>query len=197
VRFHILLFFLYTGLELSIGQWSFTVLTESRGVTPDRAGIWVGIYWGSILGGRILFGFVVDRLRIDTLIRLSLAVALAGTALFAWNPFPRSAPVALALAGIGLAVVFPCLMTRTPQRLGKEIAAHAIGFQVGAAMLGAAALPSLAGFIAQFAGLRPVGGALLVVAATLFLLHEIVVFTTATHAERKGSFTRDAQTLEE
>ena len=42
------LFFLYTGLEVTVGQWTFTLLTESRCVSPGTAGIWAGAYWGSI-----------------------------------------------------------------------------------------------------------------------------------------------------
>lgn len=179
VWLHIFLFFIYTGLEVSLGQWSFTVLTESRNIGRESAGIWVTLYWASILGGRIIFGFIVDRIGIDLLIRLSTIAALAGTALFAWNPLPRISPFALALAGLGLAVIFPCLMTRTPQRLGKQIATHAIGFQVGAAMLGAAALPSLTGIIAQHAGLSFVAATIFGMATTLILLHEIVLFCTS------------------
>ena len=108
----------------------------------------------------------------------SLGAALVGTSLFAWNPLPQLSPWALALAGSGLAAIYPCLMTRTPQRLGRPIAAHAIGFQVGAAMLGAAALPSATGWIAQHAGLHWVAATMLAMAAALFLLHEVVVFTT-------------------
>jgi fucose permease len=65
VRLQIVLFFIYTGLEVALGQWSFTVLTESRNIPRDLAGTWVTIYWASILAGRIIFGFVVDRVGID------------------------------------------------------------------------------------------------------------------------------------
>ncbi|HYG36659.1 MAG TPA: MFS transporter, partial [Clostridia bacterium] len=175
VWFHMVLFFVYTGLEVSLGQWSFTVLTESRRIDPGLAGIWVTIYWASILAGRILFGFVVERFGLDALIRISTVAVLVGTALFAWNPAPLISPLALGIAGFGLAPIFPCLMTRTPQRLGKQIAAHAIGFQVGAAMIGAAALPSLTGLIAQYFGLSLVGLTILAMAVVLVVLHEGVV----------------------
>lgn len=180
VWLHIVLFFIYTGLEVAIGQWSFTVLTESRNIRPGIAGIWVTIYWASILAGRVVFGFLVDRIGIDRLIRCSIFTAVAATALFAWNPHSATMPLALGLAGLGLAVIFPCLMTRTPQRLGTETAAHAIGFQVGAAMLGAAALPSMTGFIARFEGLDRVAPTLLAMAVALLLLHEAVLRQTRT-----------------
>jgi fucose permease len=175
VWLQVILFFIYTGLEVTVGQWSFTVLTESRGVQKETAGLWVTIYWGSIAVGRVLLGFVVDRLGIDKLIRLSLLTALAGTTLFALKLSPATSGLALALAGLGLASIFPCMMTRTPQRLGKALAAHAIGFQVSAAMLGAASLPSLSGLFAQRLGLNSVTTATVVMAAALFLLHESVL----------------------
>lgn len=176
VWLQIFLFFVYTGLEVAVGQWSFTVLTEARHIDPELAGYWVTLYWTSILAGRVLFGFLVDGIRIDALIRGSTLAALAGTALFVWSPFPLLDPCALALSGLGLAVIFPCLMTRTPQRFGAAMAQHAIGFQVGAAMLGAAALPSAVGFIAQSAGLRFIPSALLAMSGALVLLHELVLW---------------------
>src|SRR5205085_1263033 len=47
VRMQVALFFVYTGLEVTIGQWSFTILTESRHVALETAGSWVAVYWGS------------------------------------------------------------------------------------------------------------------------------------------------------
>jgi fucose permease len=172
VWLHVILFFVYTGLEVTVGQWSFTVMTEHRGIAKETAGLWVTLYWGSICVGRILFGFIVDRLGIDKLIRLSLIASLVGTGLFALDLSPAASAFSLVLAGLGLAAVFPCMMTRTPQRLGSALAAHAIGFQVSAAMLGAAALPSLSGFLAERLGLGAVATAAVAMATVLFLVHE-------------------------
>lgn len=184
VWLQVLLFFIYTGLEVTLGQWSFTLLTESRGIQKETAGLWVTIYWGSIGAGRILFGFVVERLGIDKLIRLSLLTSVAGAGLFALNLSGAISAIALALAGLGLAAIYPCMMTRTPQRLGKALAAHAIGFQVSAAMLGAAALPSLSGLFAQQLGLEVVAAVAVGMALMLFLLHECLLLRTP---ETQGS----------
>ncbi len=175
VWLQILLFFVYTGLEVTVGQWSFTLLTESRKLGTETAGLLVTTYWASIGVGRVLFGFIVDRLGIDRLLRLSMAAALLGTVLFALNIAGWVSAVALALAGLGLAAIYPCMMTRTPQRLGKALAAHAIGFQVGGAMLGAAALPALAGLFAQWFGTEAITVAAVGMALVLYLLHEGVV----------------------
>ena len=41
VWMQILLFFLFTGVEASAGNWSFTLFTEGRSVDPATAGFWV------------------------------------------------------------------------------------------------------------------------------------------------------------
>ncbi|MBL8796612.1 MAG: MFS transporter [Planctomycetia bacterium] len=182
-------FFLYTGLEVTVGQWTFTLFTEARGASDEAAGLWVSVYWGSIGVGRVLFGLVVDRIGADPLLRGALLAALAGTLLLAfgpaWLPF-----AGLALIGLALAPVYPCLMTRTPQRLGVH-AAHAVGFQVSAAMLGAAALPGTAGLFGERWGLETIAKFAVGLAAGLWLLHEVLLASSpATAAEARASCDR-------
>jgi fucose permease len=166
------IFFLYTGLEVTFSQWTFTVLTESRHVSPRTAGIAVGCYWGCIGAGRILSGLIVERVGIDRLVRYCLLGAGSGALLFATRPTVGAEFLGLAVAGLGLAPVFPCLMSRTPRRLGTQLSAHAIGFQVAAAMIGAAVVPGTLGVMASVGGLEivPVGTAVLF--GILALLYE-------------------------
>lgn len=172
VRLQMAVFFLYTGLEVTLSQWTYTVLTESRQVSPRVAGLAVGVYWACIGIGRVLSGFIADRVGVDRLLRYCLLAALTGALLFAARFSVELAFLGLSLAGLGLAPVFPCLMSRTPQRLGTQLSAHAIGFQVGAAMIGAAAVPGTLGIMAGRIGLEavPVGATILF--ALLMALHE-------------------------
>lgn len=179
VRLHVAIFFVYTGLEVTVGQWSFTVLTESRGVARETAGLWVAGYWGSIGVGRVLFGFIFERMGMDRMICRSLLTACLGAALFALNVPGVVTPLSLVLTGAGLAAIYPCMMSRTPQRLGASLAANAIGFQVSAAMLGAAALPSLSGLIAERAGVESIPVAAAVMAFVLVSLHETLLYRDA------------------
>ena len=172
------LFFLYTGVEVAIAQWTYTVLTESRQISHAVAGTAVGFFWGCLGIGRVVFGIIADRVGIDRLLRLCLTASAIGAVVFA---LPLGAPGAyfgLALAGIGLAPVFPCLMTRTPQRLGTQLSAHAIGFQVGAAMVGAAAVPGAMAFLAEKQGLRAVPLGIIAAATAVLVLHEVLVRRT-------------------
>lgn len=169
------LFFTYTGLEVSVGNWSYTLLTEVRNVRPEIAGLYVTTYWGSLFVGRVLFGFAVEYLPIDGLLRGCTLAAVAGCLMFAWPTSGLLPLLALIVIGLALAPVFPCLMTRTPQRLGDKVAAHAIGFQVSAAMIGAATLPLIIGLVAGSTRLGWMGSLMFGIAIVMTGLHELLM----------------------
>jgi fucose permease len=175
VRLQIGLFFLYTGLEVTAGQWSFTLLTEGRGVDVAQAGIWVSAYWAFLTIGRITFGFLVNWLPMTQLVRLSMVGTVLGALLLASNGGTLLSLTGLILLGFALAPIFPCLMKQTPDRVSKRLATHAIGFQVSAAMLGVMVVPGLTGLLVQWYTLELIGIVLIVVALLLLLLHERVV----------------------
>ena len=177
VWLQIILFFVYTGLEAGTGQWCFTLLREARGLDIEAAGAWTAAYWGSILGGRVVLGFVVDRLGPDRLLRGATLTALAGAVLFA-SSGGALGRLGLVLLGASLAPMFPTLMSRTPDRVGHHLAPHAVGFQVGAATLGSAAVPSLFGLLAAATDLRLIGAAVAAVAMLLLALHEALLAAT-------------------
>jgi fucose permease len=181
VRLHVAAFFVLTGLETTAGQWSYTVLTEARGVSPAVAGVCVGGFWTMFTLARVAAGVVVSRFGSVPLSRASAAGVAAGVLLFAFAPSgaPLAGAAGLWLVGFALGPLFPGLMAETPRRLGSGAATHAVGFQVAAAVVGAAAAPALAGALAARGfGLDAVP-AVLVAAAVLFLaLHERIVAAT-------------------
>ena len=185
VRLQVIVFFLYTGLELMVGQWAYTLFTESRSVRLDLAGTLVGSYFGAIGLGRVLLGAIVDRFGVDRLVRVATLLALSGTAMLAVRAPVWVGMVGLVATGLGLAPIFPCLMSRTPQRVGANIATHAIGFQVAAAMLGVAIVPGMAGLFAQWIGLESVALFAICLAALLAAMHELLLFQAATRSTVK------------
>ena len=166
------LFFLYTGLEVTAGQWSYTLLTEARGVAPTMAGVAVAAYWGSLTVGRVVAGVLARRVPPRSLLRAALAVAPVGGALVWSADGATRAVLGLVVLGAALAPVFPLLTADTPRRLGARYASHAIGFQVSAAYLGAAAIPGAVGVAATWSGLDVVGPSLVAVALAVFALYE-------------------------
>ena len=168
----IITFLLYTGVEVTAGQWSFTLLTLGRSVPRATAGMWVSVYWASLTVGRVLFGFIAGVASVTLLLRCSLLVLVAGTILLALDVMPLLNFVGLALMGLALAPMFPSLIATTPTRLGAGHAANAIGFQVAAAALGGAILPGTVGVLANRFGLESIGVVLIVASLCLLLLHE-------------------------
>ncbi|WP_224250157.1 MFS transporter [Hyalangium gracile] len=174
VWLQIVIFFFYTGLEVSAGQWSYTLLTEARGVAPPAAGSWVAAYWGGLLTGRIVLGFVVERVGQVRMLRFATLGALISAVLFAIPGLPLEA-AALPLLSFCLANIYPGLMAETPRRVGERLAPHAVGFQVSAATLGVAVVPSVAGLVTERFGLQAIGPLLACCALALLLLHERLV----------------------
>ena len=58
---NVLQFFVYTGLEVTAGQWTYSLFTEGRGAAPGVAGVWVAVYWASLTLGRIVSGVLARR----------------------------------------------------------------------------------------------------------------------------------------
>jgi fucose permease len=172
--FAILLFFLYTGIEVAAGQWSFTLFTTSRAVPPATAGVWISMYWGSLMVGRILFGIFVGVAPLRTLLRWSLGTIVVGALLVWLNVADLLSFVGLALMGLALAPVFPSLISTTPQRLGAAHAANGVGFQIAAAGLGASMLPGAVGVLASRTSIEVVGPVLVVASVALFTLFEVL-----------------------
>jgi len=172
VWLNIALFFVYTGLEVSAGQWSYSLFTEARGVAPGVAGIWIAVYWAALTAGRIVSGAVASRLRGDALLRLGTTGAQVGALLIWWDPGMGVGFLGLAALGFALAPIYPTLIADTPARLGPSHATSAIGFQVAAAYLGTAAIPGLTGVLAGHAGLAVIGPCLFAIAVVLLLLQE-------------------------
>ena len=144
-----LIFAFYVAAEMTTGLWAGTVLVASRGFTPATAGFCTAGFFAAITAGRILVGFVVDQYGNRRLVAWGLVLAILGMAGFAVATTPLAAAVALILTGLGFAPVYPCLMHEVPRRFAPEAAQTVIGRQSGAASLGAAALPALAGWVAQ------------------------------------------------
>jgi fucose permease len=174
-RLHLVAFFTYTGLEALLGQWAYTVLREFRRVPEDAAAAWTASYFGAIAAGRVLTGFAVGRFGTDRTARVGTWGAAAGVALFAFGHRDAVFGPGLVMAGLALAPVFPCLMSRTPARVGEALAPHAIGYQVSLATVGAAVLPALGGALVAAQGLAAVSMEAIGLSVLLVLLHEALL----------------------
>ncbi|HYF62670.1 MAG TPA: MFS transporter, partial [Herpetosiphonaceae bacterium] len=167
----VLLFFLYVGAEGGLGTWTYTLLTESRGIDPTVAGFFAGSYWFTFTIGRILAGVIARRVGGTALVLGGLIGALLGAGLLVWNPFELANVVAVGIIGISIAPIFPAMMSGTRARVGDQHAANTIGMQMTATGFGNAVIPSLMGVLASRISLEIIPLFLLAVYAGLFGLN--------------------------
>jgi fucose permease len=168
----ILLFFVYCGIEFSVGLWLYSLLTEARGMPPTEAGVWVSMYWGSLTVGRLVSGAIVARISLRLLLRLCMLGTFGGAVLLWVNLAQWLSGVGAALLGLSFAPMFPSFVSLTPARMGPAHSANTIGFQVAAAMLGGASFVALFGLIADRFGLETLGPYLFVLAVLLVVVFE-------------------------
>jgi fucose permease len=170
-----LTFFLYTGLEAGIGVWSYTLLTEGRGVGPALAGAGVSGFWCGLTGGRLLGALSIESTSVPRLLRGCLLAIAAAAALLVADVSSGASLAAIVLAGLACGPVFPSLMSTTPERVGHERAARTVGLQIAAAALGAAALPAAVGAVAARAGIESVGSTLFGLSLAVLVAQEVTL----------------------
>ena len=163
------MFFLYTGVELGLGLWAYSLLTESRGVAPQVAGIITGSYWAMFTLGRILAGWYTRKIDVRKLIYLSVLLASFGGGLIVINAGQLATILGIAVTGFAIAPIFPGLVSDTGNRVGSRHQANTIGMQIAAAGFGAAVVPSIAGVFAGMYGLEAIPFYLLMALMLLFL----------------------------
>jgi fucose permease len=177
--FSMIAFLAYVGMEIGIGQWAYTLLTQSRDISPETAGTWVSIYWGVFTGGRIFFGLIAHRFDANRLLRWCLLGVVVGAVLFAWNPLPLIGSIGLIIVGFAEAPVFPMLMTTTPQRVGLEHAENGVSLQMSFVGLGSAILPGLIGTLGKNLGLETMTIAFAVMAVIAVVFYELALLVHA------------------
>ncbi len=169
----IFMFLLYTGAEYTLGNWTYTLFTEGRGVSPQLAGLWAGGFWATFTVGRVLAGLYAHRLLLNTMMNTALFLVLVGAVLFWWNPAAAVGVAGVFVVGFAMAPIFPGLVSSTSQRVGKRHAGNTIGIQISAAGLGGAVLPSLAGLLADRISLETIPVLLFVSLLGLVILYAI------------------------
>jgi fucose permease len=179
----VFMFFMYVGAEASIGTWTYSLLTQSRGIDPTVAGLFAGSYWATFTVGRILAGLYAKRAGVNLLVQGSVVVALLGAILLIWNPSRMVNLLAVVLIGFAIAPIFPALMSGTSQRVGSRFAANTIGMQIAGTGLGTAIIPSLLGVLANRFSLEVIPICLVVVFLVLFGLYRLSMITKKIHEE--------------
>lgn len=159
VPFMLLAFFSYSAVEQTSVLWASSYLVQFRGVEENLAASFAALFVGGITAGRLVSGFISEKLGDKGMIRLGLGLAAFG-AVMILLPLPGNyfALFGLVVVGIGCAPIYPSIIHATPTNFGKENSQAVIGVQMAAAYTGTTLTPPLFGLIAQYLhiGLYPV-----------------------------------------
>lgn len=174
----LLAFFLcfYVGTEVSLGNWSYSFLTEQR-QQPALFSAWVvSGYWMGLTLGRIVLAKLVSWLSERAAIQICVIGAMLSAVLTWLIPIGSISAFGLCLTGFCLGPLFPTIIALIPKLFAKDQLTTAIGLVVSLACVGGTLFPWLSGNLAQAFGLwiiLPLAIALTVMMLILWLLLQL------------------------
>lgn len=128
----IAIFLIYAGFEYAVTFWTTSVMLEGRGLAIEVAGLYPAVYLGGMTAGRLILGYVSDKLSNITLVRFGLVLAIGGLVVL----MVSNNIIGMAMIGFGFGPVFPCLMHETARRYSPEATTKLVGYQIAAVGVG-------------------------------------------------------------
>ena len=167
---------LYCSMEFLIGTWGASFLVNTHDYTPDVAARWVSLYFGGIMLGRLISGFISIKASDNTLIRGGITTAFFGMVLLAL-PLGNISVFGLLLIGVGFGPIFPSILHSVPERFGAKYSADLTGFHMGGAYAIGFAVQLAFGFIATSTTFKITPFVLFGFIVILFAVNEITIKT--------------------
>ena len=138
----------YCSGEFILGTWGATYAVNVFGLAPNVAAKWVSLYYGGIMLGRIVSGFVSMKASDNWLIIGGMMIAAVGMTVLAL-PFGSLSLAGLLLIGFGFGPVFPSVLHSVPARFGTDYSADITGYHMGGAYAVGFFLQLTFGFLAS------------------------------------------------
>ncbi len=158
---------LYCSMEFICGTWGATYIVNVFALEPSVAAKWVSLYYGGIMLGRLVSGFVATRLGDNRLIRLGIVFSAFGIIVLLL-PVGKASLVGFLLMGFGFGPVFPSVLHNIPERFGVRYSADITGFHMGGAYAIGFGAQLIYGFTATSTSFKITGFVLLALCAGLF-----------------------------
>ena len=145
---------LYVGIEVSMGNWGFSFLTEQRQQTVLLAGWVVSGYWLGLTVGRFVLNRLAEWFGLGVAgLNAGCLAGIVGSALLVWLvPSGGAAVAGFVLLGFFLGPIYPITIAVVPRLAPAGLVATAIGILVGVSVVGGAIFPWLVGAAAQRVG---------------------------------------------
>ena len=145
----------YVGIEVSLGNWSYSFLVVQRHAAALLSGWIVSGYWLGLTLGRFVLNNLAERLRlgISGMMYSCIAGIMLGVLLIWLVPGQVSDVLGFTLIGFCLGPIYPTTVALLPRLVPSHVVGNAIGLLIGISIIGIAIFPWLAGVLAQFTSL--------------------------------------------
>ncbi len=160
-------FFSYCAGEATCFLWTPSYFAGTRsGLSDETIAAFGSLIFGGLMLGRLLSGFVSNRLGDRRLIRIGIAVELLGILLII---LPAESHVVTAvgfvIVGTGMGPIYPAIQHMAPTNFGARYSAAVIGLQMASAYIGSTFMPLAFGHLQQAVGIAIMPLYLLIFAA--------------------------------
>lgn len=148
-------FFSYCAGEATCFLWTSSYFAGTRpGMSEGLIAAFGSLIFGGLMLGRLISGFISNRLGDRLLIRIGIALEFAGI-LFIALPVKgyTLAAAGFLIAGTGMGPVYPAVQHMAPDNFGKKYSAAVIGLQMASAYLGSTFMPMVFGKLQQAVGI--------------------------------------------
>ena len=168
-------FFAYSSGEATCFLWTPSYFAGTKpDLSAEAIASFGSLIFGGLMLGRLISGFISNRLGDKRLIRIGIAVELLGI-LLVFLPVRGyiTAAIGFVVIGTGMGPVYPAVQHMAPENFGKKYSAAAIGMQMAAAYIGSTFMPMVFGQIQQKLGIDIMPAYLLIFAAVSLAMLEI------------------------
>lgn len=167
-------FFAYCSGEATCFLWTSSYFAGVKEGLSDRLIASFGsLIFGGLMLGRLISGFVSNRLGDRRLIRIGILVEVLGI-LLAMIPVENYIPAAIGFVviGMGMGPVYPAIQHMAPTNFGEKYSASVIGLQMASAYVGSTLMPMVFGNLQQSIGIGIMPFYLLIFAVLNFWMLE-------------------------
>ena len=161
-----LMLFLESGIEISVGGWTSTFVSEELAVAARDALIILSLYWMGMMLARLALGYILRRTSPFPILYSCLAIALAGALLLLTTRSVAAAAVGVFTLGVGFAAMFPTVLGFIGDRYAT-LSGTAFSVAIAISLCGGMLLPYSAGVLGNRFGMRV---SFAIVPVALFLL---------------------------
>ncbi len=175
VKAMLLSFFCYCATEQTVGLWAGSYLVLHRGMAPELAASFAGLFYMGIALGRALNGFFTLKFSDTRLTQAGFGIILLGIAAVLLPLGDIAALIGLGLIGLGCAPIYPSIIHATPERFGAERSQAVIGVLMASAYLGNCLMPPLFGLIANRISISLLPLYLLLILVLMASMHELAL----------------------